>query len=76
MTRFRVTARPAVDTGVRLIKEFYDDRKDADEFYAQLQRPDTILGGCGYPAVIIALDELCNDDWTNVNTKLVIIGGE
>lgn len=76
MSRFRVTASPSTDPGVRLVKELYDDRKDADEFYRQLQAEDTILDGCGWPAIIIALDEQCNDEWTNVNTKLVVIGGE
>ena len=74
--RFRVTAHPASDKGLRLIMEFYDDRKDADELYRQLQADDTILAGCGYGAVVIALDELCNGEWTNTSTKLVIIGGE
>ena len=74
--RFRVTACPAADKGLRLVMEFCDDRKDADELYRGLQAEDTILAGCGYGAVVIALDEMCNGEWTNASTKLVIIGGE
>ena len=76
MTRFRITAAPASDPGVRLINEFYDDRKDADEFYRMLQSEDTILAGAGYPAYIIRLDELCNGEWTNASTKLITMGDE
>jgi len=74
--RFRITATPSTDKGLRLVCEFFDDRKDADEFYRQLQQPDTILSGAGYGACIIAIDELSNGDWTNANTKLITFGGE
>jgi len=76
MTRFRVTACPATRPDIRLIKQFHDDRKDAEEHYRQLQQDDTILCDAGYSAYIVALDELCNDDWTNVTTQIVVIGGE
>lgn len=76
MTRFRVTAVPSTDKGFRLINECYDDRKDADEMFKSLQGEDTVLIGCGYGAVVIAIDELCNGEWTNVNSKLITGLGE
>ena len=77
MTRFRVTATPAVDKGFRLVSEMFDDRKDADEMFRPLQSDDTVLVGCGYGAVVIAIDELCNGEWSNIVTKLITgLGGE
>lgn len=76
MTRFRITAVPSTDKGFRLINEFFDDRKDADEMYGRLQQEDTVLIGCGYQAVVISIDELSNGEWTNVNSKLITGLGE
>lgn len=74
--RFRVTATPSCDKGFRLLSELCDDRKDADELFRQLLAEDTILVGCGYPAVVVAMDELSNGEWTNICTKLVTGLGE
>ena len=74
--RFRVTAHPSTDKGNWLVREFFDDRKDADEMYRSLQAEDTKLIGCGFSAVVIAIDEISNGEWTNINTKLVTELGE
>lgn len=76
MTRFRVTAVPAVDKGFRLVNEYYDDRKDADECFRQLCGEGSALIGCGYAAVVVAIDESKNDGWDNLVTKLVTGLGE
>ena len=77
MSRFRITASPSTRPDVVLVRVFHEDRKDADEHYRQLQSDDTILCDAGYIAYIIAMDELSNGEWTNVNTAIVSCrGGE
>lgn len=76
MTRFRVTATPSTDKGFRLVRELYDDRKDADECVKQLCADDSVLIGCGHKGVVISLEELSNGEWVLVNSKLVTGLGE
>lgn len=57
--------------GSPLSVELIDDAREADDYFRQVQKDETLFDDMPFTVLLLSMEELCHGEWVMVSSKIM-----